>query len=100
MAEESKLAEKFENSQKFSEEEMKVVKEIQQKYIDVQHQLGQLSVAEIRLNQQLEALGNSKESLNDKFIETQSEEKDFIKNITEKYGEGILDPQTGNYNQK
>lgn len=100
MAEESKLAEKYENSQKFSEDEMKVVKDIQQKYVDVQHQLGQLSVAEIRLNQQLQALGNTKESLNAKFIETQSEEKDFIKSITEKYGEGILDPQTGNYNQK
>ena len=32
MAEESKLAEKYEESTKFSEDEMKVVKEIQQKY--------------------------------------------------------------------
>tara|TARA_R100000315_G_C5141766_1_gene81097 strand:+ start:171 stop:473 length:303 start_codon:yes stop_codon:yes gene_type:complete len=100
MSEESKLAEKLENSQKFSEEEMEVVKQIQQKYVDIQHKLGQVSVAEIRLNQQLEALVNSKDELNQSFIDTQNQEKDFIKSITEKYGEGILDPQTGNYNKK
>ena len=100
MSEESKLAEKLENSQKFSEEEMVVVKQIQQKYVDIQHKLGQVSVAEIRLNQQLEALVNSKDELNQSFIDTQNQEKDFIKSITEKYGEGILDPQTGNYNKK
>ena len=100
MSEDSKLAEKLKDSQKFSEDEMKVVKEIQQKYVDVQHKLGQLSVAEIRLNQQLNALETTKEELNGEFIKTQESEKDFIKSITEKYGEGVLNPQTGEYNQK
>ena len=72
MAEESKLAEKLKDSTKFSEEEMKTVKEIQQRYVDVQHKLGQLSV----------------------------EETDFIKSITEKYGDGVLNPETGEYNKK
>ena len=100
MSEESKLAEKLENSQKFSEEEMEIVKQIQQRYVDIQHKLGQVSVAEIRLSQQLNALIESKDELNKKFIDTQNDEKEFIKNITEKYGEGVLDPQTGNYNKK
>ena len=100
MSEESKLAEKLENSQKFSEEEMEIVKQIQQRYVDIQHKLGQVSVAEIRLSQQLNALSESKDELNKKFIDTQNDEKEFIKNITEKYGEGVLDPQTGNYNKK
>ena len=100
MAEESKLAEKLENSTKFSEEEMKVVKDIQQKYVDIQHKLGQLSVAEIRLNQQMDALQESRQGLNEKFHKTQQEEKTFIKEITNKYGDGILDPETGKYNSK
>tara|TARA_Y100001937_G_scaffold30908_1_gene44323 strand:+ start:6167 stop:6469 length:303 start_codon:yes stop_codon:yes gene_type:complete len=100
MAEESKLAEKLKDSTKFSEEEMKTVKEIQQRYVDVQHKLGQLSVAEIRLNQQLDALNITRTELNDTFIKTQKEETDFIKSITEKYGDGVLNPETGEYNKK
>ena len=100
MSEDSKLAEKLENKSKFSEEEMGKVKEIQQNYVDIQHKLGQLSVAEIRLTQQLDALNISRDELNQKFLQTQKEEKDFIKIITEKYGDGILDPKTGEYNPK
>ena len=100
MAEESKLAQKMEESTKFTEEEMKTVKEIQKNYVDIQHKLGQLSVAEIRLNQQLDALNISRSELNDSFRETQKEEKDFIKVVTEKYGDGILNPETGEYNIK
>ena len=100
MAEESKLADKYKESTKFSEDEMKVVKEIQQKYVDIQHKLGQLSVAELRLNQQLDALGESRDELNQNFLDTQNSEKDFIKSITEKYGDGILDPKTGEYNPR
>ena len=85
---------------KFSEEEMKVVKEIQQKYIDTQHKLGQISVAEIRLSQQMDALNETRQQLSEDFVNTQTEEKDFIKSITEKYGDGVLDPETGIYNSK
>ena len=100
MAEESKLAQKMEDSTKFTEEEMKTVKQIQKNYVDVQHKLGQLSVAEIRLNQQLDALNISRSELNDSFMKTQKEEKDFIKTVTEKYGDGVLNPETGEYNSK
>ena len=67
--------------QKFSEEEMKTVKDIQQRYVDIQHKLGQLSVAEIRLNQQMDALGSTREELNQNFLDTQTEEKGFISQI-------------------
>ena len=85
---------------KFSEEEMKIVKEIQQKYVDIQHKFGQLSVAGIRLEQQQNALDSTKEELNQQFIDTQTQEKDFIKKVTEKYGDGVLNPETGVYNPK
>jgi len=100
MAEESKLADKLNQSKKFTEEEMETVKKIQKEYVDVQHKLGQLSVAEIRLSQQMDSLQISRDELNQHFIKTQSEEKEFIKSITEKYGDGILDPKTGEYNSK
>ena len=80
---------------KFTEEELKQVKEIQDSYFDIQNKFGQLSLAKLRLNQQLEGLGNSEDELNKEFIKIQTNEKTFLDGITEKYGEGSLDPETG-----
>tara|TARA_R110000824_G_scaffold163579_3_gene339339 strand:+ start:445 stop:732 length:288 start_codon:yes stop_codon:yes gene_type:complete len=85
---------------KFSTEEMKLVKEIQQQYVDTQHKLGQISVAEIRLSQQMDALNETRQELNTSFIKTQDDEKEFISKITKKYGDGVLNPETGIYNPK
>ena len=80
---------------KFTEEEMNSVNEFQKSYIDIQQSLGQLSITRIRLEQQLNLIDNSENELRDKFIETQTNEKHFIDKITEKYGDGTLDPETG-----
>jgi hypothetical protein len=51
MSEESKLTEKLkekENGTKFSEEEMKVVTELRDKYNEVQFRLGQTKISQIR----------------------------------------------------
>jgi len=98
MAEESKLAEKLEEKSsevKFTEEEMNKVKEFQQTYVTVQQSLGQLSVTRIRLEQQLNSLDENEDRLTNKFVETQKDEKEFIDKITEKYGDGVLDPISG-----
>ena len=91
--------EKPESSKKFTDEELQEVKEIQQNYVEIQHRLGQLSVAKIRLEQQQDALGKQEDTLTGKFKEAQQIEKEFISGITEKYGDGVLDPETGRYNQ-
>ena len=89
-----KLEEK-ETEVKFTEEEMTKIKEIQQTYVDVQQSLGQLSVAKIRLGQQLNSLNEREGELKNKFTETQKGEQEFIGEVTKKYGDGNLDPQTG-----
>ena len=68
---------------KFNEEELKVVKSIQEDYITVQHRLGQLSVARIRLDQQSIALDEQEKDIKDTFTKTQNHEKEFIASITE-----------------
>ena len=83
---------------KFTEKEMETVKNIQKKYMDIQQKFGQVSIAEIRLHQQLDALAEKKDELNANFYDTQTEEKEFIKEVTEKYGDGVLDPNTGEFN--
>ena len=82
---------------KFTEDEMKKIKEFQESYVTIQQNLGQISVAKLRLNQQLESLDKSKEDLQNKFTKTQKDEQKFIEEITKKYGDGTLNPETGTF---
>ena len=73
---------------KFTEEELKQVQNIQQSYVNVQNQFGQLKMAQIRLD-------NQEVELEDALKQIQSEEKKFLDGITDKYGQGTLNPETG-----
>ena len=84
---------------KFSEEEVSKAKEIRQIYRDIQYTYGQIGIARLRLNQQLEGLDDVEGQLQEKFLETQKDEQGYIKGIQEKYGDGTLDPETGIFTQ-
>ena len=73
---------------KFTEEELKQVQNIQASYANVQNQFGQLKLAQIRLD-------NDEVTLEDSLKQIQLEEKKFLDGITEKYGQGTLNPETG-----
>ena len=88
MPEESKLADKLENETKFTEEELTQVQNIQRSYANVQNQFGQLKLAQIRLD-------NDEIALEEALKSVQEEEKKFLDGITEKYGEGSLNQETG-----
>ena len=75
---------------KFTEEELKQVQNIQSKYTDIQNQFGQLKMAQIRLDEQEIELEETLKNI-------QSKEKKFLDGITEKYGEGTLNPETGEF---
>ena len=73
---------------KFTEEELTEVQKIQKSYLSVQNQFGQLKMAQIRLDEQEIELENSLKSLQEK-------ESKFLDGITDKYGQGSLNPKTG-----
>ena len=73
---------------KFTEEELTQVQNVQKSYASVQNQFGQLKLAQIRLDKQEVDLENALTSI-------QEEEKKFLDGITEKYGQGSLNPETG-----
>ena len=72
---------------KFTEEELKQVQNIQTNYANVQNQFGQMKMAQIRLDEQ-------EVELEDALKQIQTEEKKFLDGITEKYGDGSLNPET------
>ena len=80
---------------KFTNEEIKEVEDIRNGYMDIQNQFGQSKLARIRLEQQLINLDNQENELSDKLNGLQDKEQTFLTNLTEKYGQGSLDPETG-----
>ena len=73
---------------KFTEEELTQVQNIQRSYQNVQNQFGLLKLTQIRLDEQ-------EVQLEDALKNIQSEEKKFLDGITDKYGVGTLNPETG-----
>ena len=80
---------------KFTKEEMDTISKIQETYLEIQQKLGQVSLSKLKLEQQAEAIDKMEEELLENFKKTQKEEKDFVDNVTKKYGDGTLDPESG-----
>ena len=80
---------------KFTEEELKKLKDIQQGYVNIQVQLGQVGIARIKLEQQLNDVDNSEIDLRKRFQDNTESESKFLDEIRNKYGDGQLDPETG-----
>ena len=82
---------------KFTKDELESLENIQTTYRDVTAELGQLEIRKIRLSQQEDLMEQRIEALKKNFVDTQKSEKEFVSTITKKYGDGALDPQTGEY---
>ena len=80
---------------KFTEQELKKVNDLQGEYLNLQNSMGQLSISRIRLEQQLEEFDKAEDNIKQKFVETQTKEREFITTINKKYGDGNLDLNTG-----
>ena len=80
---------------KFTEEEMKSLRDLQDSYTQKQAELGQVSVQRILLNQQLDALEEKQTFLENEYKKIQQTEQDLVKKLNEKYGPGQLDPESG-----
>ena len=80
---------------KFSEDEMKQVGDLRETYANLQSALGQVSVQRLRLEQQLSDLDIAETNIKTQFVETQTKESNFVKDINTKYGNGNLDLNTG-----
>tara|TARA_Y100000004_G_scaffold123910_1_gene139318 strand:+ start:982 stop:1263 length:282 start_codon:yes stop_codon:yes gene_type:complete len=85
---------------KFTKEEMDELKSIQDKYTDIQSELGQIQMTKLRFAQQHKRMVERENELSSNFEENQQTEQSFVENVTKKYGDGVLDPTTGKYKLK
>ena len=80
---------------KFSNEELEKIKKIQDDYLEIQNLFGQVSLSRLQLQEQIQLLDKKDEENKQKFSDVQKNEKQFLDEITKKYGDGTLNPDTG-----
>tara|TARA_Y100001937_G_scaffold103614_1_gene142905 strand:+ start:978 stop:1256 length:279 start_codon:yes stop_codon:yes gene_type:complete len=80
---------------KFTDEEMDSLRDLQTSYTEKQAELGQLSVQRILLNQELNSINEKQAFLENQYVSIQQKEKDLVKKLNDKYGQGQLDQETG-----
>jgi uncharacterized coiled-coil DUF342 family protein len=81
----------------FMQEDVDVVKGLQKKYGTTTAQIGQIEVELHLLNERLEQLKKIRQDLFDRYEELRKEEEELIKTLNEKYGDGVLDLQSGKF---
>ena len=84
-------------SQKFTEDEMNQIQELQKNYQDATATLGRLSVQEIILSQQIENVDNERENVKTAYSELQKKEQTLVQTLNDKYGAGTLDIVSGEF---
>ena len=80
---------------KFTEKELQSLQELSTKSNEITNRFGQLAIAKINLEKQSEAVEEEEFKLHEELEALKKEEQETLQSITEKYGPGSLDPQTG-----
>ena len=80
---------------KFTDDELKTLGDLQVSYNTITNKFGQLTIAKLNIERQLELMGDEEDKLNEELESAREEEQKVLNEITEKYGPGQLDPQTG-----
>jgi hypothetical protein len=80
---------------KLTEQELQQIQDLRVKYANITAQLGQLKVEQILVNKQLSRLNELEAQFTKDYEQAQTEEDQFAKVITEKYGVGDVDLESG-----
>lgn len=81
----------------FQEEDIEVVKKLQAEYAITTAQIGQIEIELHLLKKRLEQVQDIREKLFEKYSNLQTEETELVKSLNEKYGDGVLDLDSGKF---
>ena len=80
---------------KFTEDELKSLGDLQGKYNVVTNKFCQFAIAKLNFEKQQESIEEEEFKITEELESVRTEEQELLNVITEKYGPGTLDPQTG-----
>jgi chromosome segregation ATPase len=80
-----------------STEDIEQVKQLRTKYAQTTAQIGQVEIELYVLNKQLKELTEIREGLFTSYTDLQTEEQTLVKELNEKYGDGVLDLESNKF---
>ena len=80
---------------KFSEYELKKIQSIQKTYQELQLKFGEVHIKSVQIEQQADAIDKDTKALEKQYVETQNNERSFLNELSEKYGKGSFNLETG-----
>lgn len=83
----------------FAQEDIDSVKNLQRGYARTTAQIGQIEVELHLLTKRLEQMKEFREKLFSDYAGLQDEESNLVKTLNEKYGDGVLDLDSGKFIQ-
>jgi chaperonin cofactor prefoldin len=81
----------------FEQPDIESVKELQSNYATTTAQIGQIEVELHLLKKRLEEVEGIREELFKNYESIQLREKELVQNLNEKYGDGVLDLDSGRF---
>tara|TARA_B100001248_G_scaffold169325_1_gene128254 strand:- start:1476 stop:1733 length:258 start_codon:yes stop_codon:yes gene_type:complete len=73
---------------KFTDDELKSIEELRSEYVNITNRFGQIALTKYNIERQEEQAETDFEAI-------RAKEQNVLNGITEKYGPGTLDPNTG-----
>jgi adenylate kinase len=83
--------------QKFSEEDIEAIKQLQSKYQEKFVQFGQLSIERFSVEETIKSLDKTEVLLKEEYLKLQEEESKLIEGLGVKYGDGVLSLKDGTF---
>ena len=77
---------------KFTDDELKSIEELRTEYVNITNRFGQIALTRYNVEKQ-------EEQAEADFEQIRAKEQKVLNDITEKYGPGTLDPNTGVFTQ-
>lgn len=84
-------------TQKFTDEEVQQVRSLQSRYSEVVAQMGYARVERLKTKARLDEIEKRELDLETAYKELNSQELQLIDSLQNKYGEGVLDIQSGTF---
>ena len=80
---------------KLTTEELQSIKDLQSKYNQTIFEIGVAEAQRIALNEQIEKLQSNKTALVNDLATIEKQESDLVASLQTKYGNGAINPETG-----
>lgn len=80
-----------------STDDIEMVKQLRTKYAQTTAQIGQVEIELFVLNKQLTELTEIREGLFKSYTELQTEEQNLVKELNDRYGDGVLDLESNKF---